>query len=299
MEIITTVQAAKMIGVTAQTIRNWIDRGIIKSKIVGHIYYVEKDFFENFEELHNDIPQVMESLIKERDAYLKEAEMYRSMRNDIRYERDRTKYLYLMINSGVRNSFFQCITEILTLTDVLTDREADIIHMALKGDSYSSIAETYGLSRERMRQIIDKAIRKSIELKTLKETVLKIDSMQREIEQLKSENKLLKSYIPKNEKEDNNDEQITVYDKIVQILRSKPIEYDLTVRALNCLKAADVETIGDLVKYNRFDLLRFRNFGKKTLTELDELVESLGLMWGMDVDKYYLEKALRDEEGKE
>lgn len=299
MEIITTVQAAKMIGVTAQTIRNWIDRGFIKSKIVGHIYYVEKEFFENFEELHNDIPQVMESLRKERDAYLKEAEMYRSMRNDIRYERDRTKYLYLMINSGVRNSFFQCITEILTLTDVLTDREADIIYMALKGDSYSSIAETYGLSRERMRQIIDKAIRKSIELKTLKETILKIDSTQREIEQLKSDNKLLKSYIPKNEKEDNNDEQITVYDKIVQILRSKPIEYDLTVRALNCLKTADVETIGDLVKYNRFDLLRFRNFGKKTLTELDELVESLGLMWGMDVDKYYMEKALRDEEGKE
>lgn len=299
MEIITTVQAAKMIGVTAQTIRNWIDRGIIKSKIVGHIYYVEKEFFENFEELHNDIPQVMDSLRKERDAYLKEAEMYRSMRNDIRYERDRTKYLYLMINSGVRNSFFQCITEILTLTDVLTDREADIIHMALKGDSYSSIAETYGLSRERMRQIIDKAIRKSIELKTLKETILKIDSMQREIEQLKSENKLLKSYIPKNEKEDNNDEQITVSDKIVQILRSKPIEYDLTARALNCLKAADVETIGDLVKYNRFDLLRLRNFGKKTLTELDELVESLGLTWGMDVDKYYMKKALRDEEGKE
>ena len=65
---------------------------------------------------------------------------------------------------------------------------------------------------------------------------------------------------------------------------------DLSVRALNCLKAAEVETLGDLVKFNKNDLLKFRNFGKKSLTELDELLESLNLTFGMDVTKYKLDK---------
>ncbi|HRC90097.1 MAG TPA: DNA-directed RNA polymerase subunit alpha, partial [Bacteroidales bacterium] len=74
-----------------------------------------------------------------------------------------------------------------------------------------------------------------------------------------------------------------------QLLKTKLIDLDLSVRALNCLKAAEVETLGDLVKYNRNDLLKFRNFGKKSLIELDELLESMGLSFGMDVSKYKLD----------
>ncbi|HSL87290.1 MAG TPA: DNA-directed RNA polymerase subunit alpha, partial [Bacteroidales bacterium] len=62
-----------------------------------------------------------------------------------------------------------------------------------------------------------------------------------------------------------------------QLLKTKLIDLDLSVRALNCLKAAEVETLGDLVKFNKNDLLKFRNFGKKSLTELDELLESMSL----------------------
>jgi DNA-directed RNA polymerase subunit alpha len=75
-----------------------------------------------------------------------------------------------------------------------------------------------------------------------------------------------------------------------QLLKSKLADMDLSVRALNCLKAADVETLGDLVKYNKNDLLKFRNFGKKSLTELDELLEGLNLSFGMDISKYKLDK---------
>ncbi|MCJ7447410.1 MAG: DNA-directed RNA polymerase subunit alpha [Bacteroidales bacterium] len=75
-----------------------------------------------------------------------------------------------------------------------------------------------------------------------------------------------------------------------QLLKTKLIDLDLSVRALNCLKAAEVETLGDLVKFNKNDLLKFRNFGKKSLTELDELLESMSLSFGMDVSKYKLEK---------
>ena len=75
-----------------------------------------------------------------------------------------------------------------------------------------------------------------------------------------------------------------------QLLKSKLVDMNLSVRALNCLKAADVETLGDLVQYNKTDLLKFRNFGKKSLTELDDLLESLYLSFGTDISKYKLDK---------
>lgn len=74
-----------------------------------------------------------------------------------------------------------------------------------------------------------------------------------------------------------------------QLLKTKLVDLDLSVRALNCLKAADVESLGDLVVYNRSDLMKFRNFGKKSLTELEEVVSSKGLDFGMDLSKYKLE----------
>ncbi len=75
-----------------------------------------------------------------------------------------------------------------------------------------------------------------------------------------------------------------------QLLGTKLVDMDLSVRALNCLKAADVETLGDLVSYNKSDLLKFRNFGKKSLTELEELVRSKNLTFGMNISKYKLDK---------
>ena len=101
-----------------------------------------------------------------------------------------------------------------------------------------------------------------------------------------------------------SDERITMMDEkksasedldesslhIRQLLKTKLVEMDLSVRALNCLKAAEVETIGDLVALDRHDLLKFRNFGKKSLTELEELVRSKGLEFGMNISKYKLDK---------
>ena len=75
-----------------------------------------------------------------------------------------------------------------------------------------------------------------------------------------------------------------------QLLKTKLADMNLSVRALNCLKAADVETLGELVQYNKTDLLKFRNFGKKSLTELDDLLESLNLSFGTDISKYKLDK---------
>lgn len=75
-----------------------------------------------------------------------------------------------------------------------------------------------------------------------------------------------------------------------QTLKAKLVDLDLSVRALNCLKAADIETLGQLCEYNKNDLLKFRNFGKKSLTELEDLLQEKGLTFGMDISKYKLDK---------
>lgn len=91
-----------------------------------------------------------------------------------------------------------------------------------------------------------------------------------------------------NKKEEEEFDETSLHMR--QLLKKRLVDMDLSVRALNCLKSADVETLGELVSYNKSDLLKFRNFGKKSLTELEELVESKGLTFGMDVSKYNLDK---------
>ena len=75
-----------------------------------------------------------------------------------------------------------------------------------------------------------------------------------------------------------------------KLLLKQLTELELSVRALNCLKAAEVDTVADLVSYTKADLMKFRNFGKKSLTELEDLVSNLGLSFGMDTSKYKLDK---------
>lgn len=94
--------------------------------------------------------------------------------------------------------------------------------------------------------------------------------------------------------EDKSSNEVESYDEEIlhmrQLLKSRLTDLDLSVRALNCLKAAEVETLGDLVMYTKADLMKFRNFGKKSLTELEELVKNKNLEFGMDVTKYKLDK---------
>ncbi len=93
--------------------------------------------------------------------------------------------------------------------------------------------------------------------------------------------------VTENEENEEFDEEVL---HMRQLLKSKLVDMDLSVRALNCLKSAEVETLGELVIFNKTDLLKFRNFGKKSLSELEELLAGLGLSFGMDITRYKLDK---------
>ena len=100
-----------------------------------------------------------------------------------------------------------------------------------------------------------------------------------------SEERISLDFVEKNEAEELDESSLHMR----HLLKTKLVDMDLSVRALNCLKAADIDSLGDLVAYNKNDLLKFRNFGKKSLTELEDLVESKGLQFGMNVSKYKLD----------
>ena len=92
--------------------------------------------------------------------------------------------------------------------------------------------------------------------------------------------------------EDNSDEIEVVDEELLhmrKLLKTSLNDLDLSVRAYNCLKAADIKTLGDLVSIEISDMMKFRNFGKKSLTELEELVDVKGLNFGMDLTKYNLD----------
>jgi DNA-directed RNA polymerase subunit alpha len=101
-----------------------------------------------------------------------------------------------------------------------------------------------------------------------------------------SDEKMGFEFEEKNEIDEFDEETL----RMRQLLKTKLSDLDLSVRALNCLKSADIDTLGELVTYNKNDLLKFRNFGKKSLTELEELLTGMGLMFGMDISKYKLDK---------
>ncbi|MCB0519128.1 MAG: DNA-directed RNA polymerase subunit alpha, partial [Saprospiraceae bacterium] len=75
-----------------------------------------------------------------------------------------------------------------------------------------------------------------------------------------------------------------------KLLKTSLEDLDLSVRAYNCLKAAKINTLAELVKYDTHELLKFRNFGKKSLVEIEELLQEKGLTFGMDLSKYKLDE---------
>ena len=190
------------------------------------------------------------------------------------------------------NEIFSAIIE-ASGDDVLKEREKTILTMLLEGKDVEFVAEEYGLTRSRIMQIVSHAVRKLATVKTFSE-------LRREYKQLVFDNtnfqnviEALQNRVKKLERINNIDTApVSEYDYLLgdkggtfTAMMNTPV-YDLgiSVRSLNCLKGADVDTLYDLVKCNKTDLMKFRNFGKKSLTELEDMLDGLHLHFGMDVD---------------
>lgn len=282
-------EAAMLLDVTPQTISNWVEKGILKYHQVNHLLKIDKATIEKYFDTLSDLAFIEKRVFAaKRDLQLAEKELEKNL--------DDTRSAIHLLGRGVPanllNEIFSAIIEACG-NDVLKERERNILTMLLEGKDVVDVAEDYGLTRSRIMQITSHAVRKLA-------TVKSYSDLRKEYKQLFFENKnfpivvqSFKNRIKELERlNDIEDAPVSEYDYLLgdkggtftALMNTKVIDLNLTVRSLNCLKAADIETLGDLIKYNKNDLLKFRNFGKKSMTELDDLLDSMNLHFGMDVD---------------
>lgn len=282
-------EAALLLDVTPQTISNWVEKGVLKGHFVDRLLKIDKATIEKYFDTLSDLAFIEKRIFAaKRDLQLAEKELEKNL--------DDTRSAIHLLGKGVPahllNEIFSATIE-ASGDDVLKEREKTILTMLLEGKDVEFVAEEYGLTRSRIMQIVSKAVRKLATVKTFSE-------LRREYKQLVFDNanfqnviEALQNRIKKLERINNIDTApVSEYDYLLgdkggtftAMMNTPVYDLEISVRSLNCLKGADVNTLYDLVKCNKTDLMKFRNFGKKSLTELEDLLESLHLHFGMDVD---------------
>lgn len=286
-KFISASEAAKLANVTTETIRNLCKARTLQYKIRGILYYVSREDVEKYKETIEAIHEATASIIEYRANVEQDAKELRQKHEDYR---ERMMFLEMfpkrivatleVVKAVVYN--YQDINEKHNCFD---PRYTDVVLSVLNGKPYREIAERMHLQEPSVKAIWHKALRK------FQYTLNRIDMLEKIIEDRNKEIAERDDIIRElNGRNAATAEQINVETRLRNLLSTRLEDCDLSVRALQCLRCAELRTIGDLVKYNRTDLLKFRNFGKKSLTELDEFLERQDLHFGMDIDYLYQTK---------
>lgn len=296
MRLIQVQEAAKRLGVSRQTLENWGKNGTLKIRTIGktgNSHWVDADTIEALSDTIQDVERSRKLLQEEQELIRADYRKESQLRKDIERE------LFMAGKFGVAvycKEFYMSIPIMLCEIGLLNCREAQIMCDIINGKDIGEIAQDYCLTRSRIMQIFHKGCRKARELSTIKEQLDELHELRNEMARMKEElrittNELKVQRIAEQKMPEMDKEELIKYinekDEMLKMLSTRLVDCNLSIRALNCLKSANIETIGDLIKSTRAYLLKFRNFGKKTLNELDDFLESIGLTFGTDVDKIY------------
>lgn len=272
MERMTRNDAAAYLGVDPQTITNWVNKGLLG----GYNDKSSKRFWVNAD----DVKKYSE---KYKMLSVSEDLLDREQKELLASERKVNAKMQMLMHDALNVSSFSydkiggSLCALLELTSQGGMREKKIMQAFFNGDRISNIAEELELSRERVRQIVVKAIRKfNYAIKELADLKQENNSLKEEIKNVK-----MQLIMQEGEEEEQSD------DVPPSVFSIRLVNCNLPVRVLNVTKAADIDTIGDLVQYSKFEMVKFRNFGKKSLMQLDEFLHEMGLEWGMDKAKIY------------
>jgi transposase len=292
LKIMQRAEAAKRLGVNRQTITNWAEKGIIHLKTINNVQYVSKEEIIQIATFVCDYTYSQKLLQREIDALKQDRKNMRLSRMDAIANR---RYLRLCDKYGITREFYKAIVNMLHEVGDLRKREADVILMLLNNYSYDEIAEEHCLTRERIRQIAGKAIRKSQELKNLAEKIEHIKELEADNTSLRIANKALMQEVEtlrelKDVKVEEKQATVLPTDPFLAFLSTKVLDiHELSVRAKNILRyACDRNldtTIADVCRLSKIDLLKERNCGKKTLQEIVDYLEKHNASLGMNVDE--------------
>ena len=273
MERMTRNDAAAYLGVDAQTITNWVNKGLLGgvNDKESKRFWVNADDVKKYSEKYKML-SVTEKLLDEEQKELLASE------RKVNAKMQMLMHDALNVSSFSYDKIGSSLCVLLELTSQGETREKKIMQAFFDGDRISDIANRFELSRERVRQIVIKAIRKfDCAIEELVGLKNENDSLKKEIKDIK-----MQLVMQEGKKEEDLSEDVPP-----SVFSIRLVNCNLPVRILNVAKAADIDTIGDLVQYSKFEMFKFRNFGKRSLMQLDEFIHEMGLEWGMDKAKIY------------
>lgn len=278
LTFIPASEAAEMVGVTAQTIRNLCKAKTLRYQMRTNLFYVCREDVEKYAQSISEVNEIERSV----EDYKREInKAYEQLRDAKQEMQDRLEDMN-MFPERIKNITNLLMSLIPHFVDNLMEREVEIVMLILQGEKISDVAQKLQLTRDRTRQIWEKAIRKmSYFPNEVRMRDERIEDLMRTIEDLEA--RLDQAGLDK------------VPHSKANLLASSIYDYDFSVRTLNCLRAAEIRTVEDLIKYPRARLLKFRNFGKKALTELDEWLDEHGLAFAQYEDETQETKSEKQE----
>lgn len=304
---ITYKEAADIAGVSKETIGNLRKAGVLSYKKRHTTFFVDREQVERYADEMFEIVQAESDLCSYREEIEVEKTMLANELDELRYKRELTRVNSYATESyphraRIVKQFIESLIPHFNDVQQISPRELEIATSLFDMHTVSEVACAFGITRS----CVDATWRNFLgKLKYIKRVVAdkdrQIDKLQDQAMQMQSviDNQLalitrLKEMVTRGVVDEDID--FTLYDelgfvKVVphKIFETRLVDMDLSIRALNCLRAAEINTVKDLVMNYRKDLLKFRNFGKKSLTELDDLLERLGLRFNMselDIREY-------------
>ena len=293
-KLIQVSEAAERLGVNRQTIENWGKRGAINIKVMkgrGNAHWVDADTIEALQDIDSDAEKARKILESDK----KEAqELWREVNRTVRQYR---RQIVLVNRYGqaslVAKDFYLSIPQMLEEIGIINCRESRIMQDIISGDDLENIGERLGLSVSRVLQLFHKGCQRAADIYEVKDKLQELERLRAENSDLQAIIKTLRAELKNQEEEEalkeakteeERREAFIQTDSLCKMFNTKLVDCELSVRALNCLKSIDCETIGDLCRMSKIDLLKCRNFGKKSLGEIDDFLYSRNLDYNTDVD---------------
>ena len=294
---ITVKQAAERLGVSRQTVINWVNEGAIKiHNIGGKQYWLDSKSIDALQDTAQDIARQMRKLEDMRENLRLEVKKLEGITNEVKRDLSLIRKTRSYTTSL---DFYLSIPRMIHKLGGLNDRELAVMQTIIKTGSLEDAAKEHNVSRERIRQIYTRAIRRCNALSGVQERLQELNDLREENSTLKGEIRALERSLAEFTRlkalteQMDEDERIKAFmekDSMCQIFNTRIYDLDLSVRALNCLRAADIETIGDIVSKTKLQLMHLRNFGNRSVCEIEDLLNTMGLSFGMDVDSIYRQR---------
>lgn len=289
-------EASELLGVTSQTLINWANSDFITIIQKNNSFYALTDEIKKLTKDKVDVSGAMKEMVEMRDSYVKEKQDYARWRKEIRDSHQTGRLQYAYYQKFISTGLYQTVLGLLEAIGKITGRDRDIATCLLMGRTVQEAGECFGLTGSTIQTTAHRIAKVAGDVsefakmpRTIREQQEHLQDLKEAIKYFKKENEELKEklqcqtedkpFVPESEEE----EIVHMCD----LLSTKLEDIGVSVRIINCAKAADIETLGDLIQLNRADILKWRHFGKKSIAELDDILESLKLSWGTDTKTYF------------